>query len=136
MFELEDVLPALSEDVDLEAVSCGTHKEGRDAQAKLAKTAGVLLACSSAGLIVHAAEIYGAESLSQRYFFISDLKTSLPELERVVHDDACHVHKFAARRVGDSDHAALLAPASYSVGGGIPMQGTLHCKSGQGELEE
>ena len=95
---------------DLLAVSCSTHKETESCQRELAKTAGVLCVCLSSGLILMLREIFGSESLSQRYLCLSALKAALPECTTVVHDDACHLYKYSERRMGESAHAAALAP--------------------------
>ena len=95
---------------DLEAVRCRTHKEGEQQKLLHSRTAGVLVACLSNGLIVAFRECYGVESLSQRYLFISELKARFPLLTVVVHDDACHLHKFAEARSSDSPHASDISP--------------------------
>ena len=99
-----------SADADLTAVRCGTHKESQKERILHAQTAGILCACLSSGLIVSMREIFGAESLSQRCFFVSDLKTLYGELEIVVHDDACHLHIFGEARAKSSTHAAAISP--------------------------
>ena len=58
---------------------------------------------------MHVKEFYGSESLSQRYFFIAELKQKFPGLNVIVHDDACHLRKFATARSGDSELAFNLA---------------------------
>lgn len=103
-------LPERSSQEDLAAVVCKTHKESTSEIAKLSRTAGVLCACISSGVVVLMREIFGCESLSQRYFFLADLVGLYPECTMVVHDDACHLHKFAARRADASETAARLAP--------------------------
>ncbi|CAK0909267.1 unnamed protein product, partial [Prorocentrum cordatum] len=56
-------------------------------------------------------ELVGSESLSQRYFFVSALRSLRPELELIAHDDACHLHRFSsAARESHSAHAAAIAP--------------------------
>ena len=95
------VLPHLSAAEDLSAVACVTHKEHEPLQ--LAKSAGVLCVCLSSGLIVLLHEIFGCESLSQRYFALSEAKCLLPEAVLCVHDDACHLLKYAERRKEDGD---------------------------------
>ena len=61
----------------------------------------MLCACLSDGVILHMEEIYGCESLSQRYVSVAAVKALMPSLCVVVHDDACHLHKYAARRAKD-----------------------------------
>eukprot|EP00973_Karenia_brevis_P031684 4371598-Karenia_brevis.AAC.1 len=55
-------------------------------------------------------ECFGSESLSQRYLFSSELKALYPDLQVIVHDDACHLHKYASARAQWSHHAATLSP--------------------------
>ena len=110
--ERAETLELYSADTDLQSVTCGTHKEGEKEKLAHAQTAGILCACLTSGLVVRVREIFGAESLSQRYFFIADLKALYQELEIIVHDDACHLHKFAASRASSSAHAASVAPDS------------------------
>ena len=50
-----------------------------------------------------------AESLPQRYFFLARLKERFPGLSVIIHDDACHLRRFADRREHDSEFAASLA---------------------------
>ena len=64
---------------------------------------------TSAGLIAHAKEFIGVESISQRYFYIAELLPHIPELAVIVHDDACHLRKFAEKHSGHSALAARLA---------------------------
>ena len=103
-------LPERSSPADLTAVACRTHKESESASAELSKTAGILCSCISSGIIVVFREMYGCESLSQRYVMLSDLLERYPECTMVVHDDACHLHKFAAARASWSPQSTRLAP--------------------------
>ena len=103
-------LEQCSDPADLASVACSTHKESSTAQRQLAKSAGMLCVCLSEGLILHMQEIYGCESLSQRYFYVAAVKALLPTLTTVVHDDACHLHKYCARRAAHSQAAAQLSP--------------------------
>lgn len=108
--EKAQALPERAAPADLAAVACRTHKETPAEIAQLAKTAGVLCACISSGVVVMFREIFGCESLSQRYFLVADLANLYPECTLIVHDDACHMHKFTAARASMSEHAARLAP--------------------------
>eukprot|EP00435_Cladocopium_sp_Y103_P008093 s5105_g2.t1 len=81
---------------------------------QLAKSAGLLCACLSEGVILYMQEIYGCESLSQRYLCIAALKDLLPSLSTVVRDDACHLHKYTQRRAMHSAAAADIAPPSMT----------------------
>ena len=101
-------LQQLSDSTDLMSVTCSTHKESTAAQKQLKKSAGMLCACLSDGVILHMQEIYGCESLSQRYVCVAAVKALMPSLCVVVHDDACHLHKYAARRAKDERVACLL----------------------------
>ena len=105
-------LALYSAESDLKAVACNTHKEDDRAKFAHAQTAGLLCACLSSGLIVRVREIFGTESLSQRYFFVADLKKQCPDLDILVHDDACHLHKYTEQRSSDSVEAAQIAPES------------------------
>ena len=106
-------LQQLSDSTDLMSVTCSTHKESTAAQKQLKKSAGMLCACLSDGVILHMQEIYGCESLSQRYVCVAAVKALMPSLCVVVHDDACHLHKYAARRAKDRRVACLLLRDIY-----------------------
>ena len=85
---------------DLAAISCATHKECTKAYQKLVRAGrlgGWLFAVTSNGKLVHAKEFTGTESISQRYFFVAEMAAKISELHVIVHDDACHLHKFAGR---------------------------------------
>ena len=89
---LPDSLPE-----DLQAVTCATHKEdGLDVM--LAKTAGLLCVRLSSGIIRLMQEIFGSESLPQRYFCLAAAKVAVPDAVLVVHDDSCHLHKYCFKR--------------------------------------
>ena len=79
------------------------------------RTAGFLTAISAGGIIVHLGELIGAESLSQRYAFLADVAQCAPNLNVVVHDDACHLYFMAASCKDDSEMAARLARMRYIV---------------------
>ena len=108
--EREQTLELHSKTFDLSAVICSTHKEGDILKAKCQRTAGVMCVCASDGTILAFRECFGTESLSQRYLFASAVKSLYPELRIMVHDDACHLHKFCANRAGDSAQARAIAP--------------------------
>ena len=84
-----------------------------------AKSAGLLCACLTSGVITSVREIFGRKSLSQRYLFVSALVAVYPELEAVVHDDACHLHKFTAARATNSVHVRRIAPPNVHYIGDI-----------------
>ena len=96
-----EAFPALflpdSSHADLGAVSCATRKED-SSQLMLTKTAGVLCVCLSSGIIILMQEIYGSESLSQRYFCLAAAKDAVPEAVLLVHDDSCHLYKYSFNR--------------------------------------
>ena len=57
-----------------------------------------LLACSAvseSGNIGALHEVITAETLSQRYCFLAQVAIDMPELQTLVHDDACHVRVFS-----------------------------------------
>lgn len=97
---------------DLASTSCTTHKEGTRGYKKLVRQGrlcGWLIATTSNGFVVHAKEFVGAESIPQRYFFLAEIAAHVPELRVVVHDDACHLRKFATKQQGQSTVARRLA---------------------------
>jgi hypothetical protein len=101
--------PNKAASADLDSVSCQTSKERSSGQSMGRVTGGWLVACLPSGYILHMKEYFGAESLSQRYFFLAELREAVPDLRIIVHDDACHVRKFATARAGDSAAATALA---------------------------
>ena len=64
---------------------------------------------SGQGFVIDFCEFHGAESLSQRYFHVAKVKAALPELRYVIHDDACHLRKFAQSRSSSSHMAWSIA---------------------------
>ena len=95
---------------DLGASQCNTNKETEAHVQQCARTAGLFCACLSTGIVTCVREVFGCESVSQRYLFVSMLADLFPELLAIVHDDACHPRKFCAARAGESEAAARLAP--------------------------
>ena len=73
------------------------------------RSGGWLVACLPQGGIVDLMEFYGSESLTQRYLFVARLRRLLPLMEVVVHDDACHLRRYAERRASWGDFASSLA---------------------------
>eukprot|EP00974_Lingulodinium_polyedra_P047841 4592898-Lingulodinium_polyedra.AAC.1 len=51
----------------------------------------------------------GSESCSQRYIFLARLKELYPAVRLTIHDDACHLRRFAANRSSVSELARSLA---------------------------
>ena len=94
---------------DLTSSSCNTHKETERLRRVTARAGGWLFALTGDGCILHMMEFMGAESLSQRYFFLAELKERFPELVVVVHDDACHLWRYATARSTESTMALSLA---------------------------
>ena len=121
---------------ELAALRCETHKMGRaatkakrgrvltvpdaeqerpldtplePARNRARRTGGFLVGCTSDGTVVDIVEFYGAESLSQRYLFVSRLREAFPELRVIIHDDACHLRRFADKRKDINDFARSLA---------------------------
>ena len=68
-----------------------------------------LYACTPDGYILHLKEYIGAESISQRYFFLAELVADVPSINVVIHDDACHLRKFCGSYAQTSDFAKKLA---------------------------
>ena len=108
--ELQEILSARSADEDLHAVACNTHKETQALTQQCARTAGLLCACLSSGVVTSLREVFGCERLSQRYFFVAALVAQYPEIKATVHDCGCHLHRFCAARSGWSAASARLAP--------------------------
>lgn len=97
---------------DLAATTCKTHKESSSGYSKLVRQgrlSGWLIATTSNGIIVHAKPFMGAESVSQRYFFLAEIAAKVPELYVIIHDDACHVRRFAHKHQGRSELGRRLA---------------------------
>ena len=117
--EAAGFLAAKTASSDLTATACKTHKENNRAYANLIRQGrlnGWLIATTSSGLIVHAKPFVGAESVSQRYFFLAELAAKLPQLYVVIHDDACHVRRFADKHAHRSDLGRRLAfPAVHYI---------------------
>ena len=91
------------------STQCLTHKENSVGAKKTCRRGGWLYACTPTGYILHLKEYIGAESLSQRYFFLSELVHVAPDLNLVVHDDSCHLRKFCDTYAGSSAAARRLA---------------------------
>ena len=108
--EWPQILSEWSTVEDLGASQCNTHKETEAHVQQCARSAGLLCACLSTGIVTCVREVFGCASLSQRYLFVSMLADLYPELLAIEHDDACHLHKFCAARPGGSEAATRLAP--------------------------
>ena len=67
------------------------------------------------GMIVDIQELVCAESLSQRYCFLSTLATRWPQLAIVCHDDACHLKLFALQHRRSTAIAERLATMDFIV---------------------
>jgi hypothetical protein len=110
------VLP-VDEDItlaELMQLTCKTHKHDVPKQSckelpVFKRSGGFLVACASSGLILDLAEFLGAESVTQRYFFLARLLVTFPEISVVVHDDACHVRRYADSRSHLSEACKRLA---------------------------
>jgi hypothetical protein len=76
---------------------------------KCKRSGGFLVACTPEGFVTDAFEFMGAESCSQRYLFVARLKELFPDLNVLMHDDACHLRRFADGRAHRSPFAKLLA---------------------------
>lgn len=64
---------------------------------------GFLLATTPSGHILHVKAFSGSESLSQRFFFLAEIAALVPELSLIIHDDSCHLRKFARKHGGQSE---------------------------------
>ncbi|CAK0894399.1 unnamed protein product [Prorocentrum cordatum] len=102
-----------SDEQSLGQSSCKTHKEDIKTKRMTARSGGWLFAISASGCIVHLDEFMGAESITQRYMFVARCCDMLPGLEVLVHDDACHLCRFALLRDGQSDMATNIAKLRY-----------------------
>lgn len=107
------VLPQVSSREGLAAVPRSTHKE--DTQNLLARAAGVLAVCISSGTILFNREIYGSESLSQRYVTMAEAHAAAPKATCCVHDDGCHLLKFSFKRKRDQQWGLLLPGSTISL---------------------
>ena len=92
--------------LDLQELTCTTHKMGAKPIRHSSKpglvrrsqrSGGFLVAVTSEGYATDAFEFMGSESCSQRYLFLGRLKELYPDLITVIHDDACHLRRFARR---------------------------------------
>ena len=101
-------VPAQSATRDLTSTSCKTHKEGGNATRR-ARRRGWLYGCTPEGYILHLKEYVGAESLPHRYFFLAELLKENKDIVIAVHDDACHLRRYADARTSDSIAARWLA---------------------------
>ena len=107
--QCDTFMPLASPPADLEATRCSTHKESTTRAPIGQRSGGWLIACASDGYILHLKEFFGTESLSQRYFFLAELKAAMPTLTDCIHDDACHLRRFADARAHESPAAWSLA---------------------------
>ena len=118
-----DVQPDIPDDMtlqELQDLACTTHKVGHTTQVsggtgnlgrrrRSKRSGGFLVALTPEGLIMDAFEFMGAESCSQRYLFMARLKDLYPAVRVCLHDDACHLRRFADSRASTSDFAKALA---------------------------
>ena len=58
---------------------------------------GFLFATTPCGHILHMKPYVGAESLSQRFFFLGELVEAVGEINVLIHDDSCHLRRFSER---------------------------------------
>ena len=104
-----DYMPLASSTADLEATSCQTTTEVKAGKPYAQRSGGWLVACAPSGYILYLKEYYGAESLSQCYFFLAELRGVMEEFDICIHDDACHIRKFATARAAESAATQELA---------------------------
>ena len=95
--------------------NCRTHKEPVAAVRTAYRSTGFLTMVTESGFIAGVTEIITAETLWQRYAFPADVANSLPEMRTVVHDDACHVRKFAKARADGNELAHCAAGARHAL---------------------
>ena len=90
-------------------IRCTTHKmsarrgpeleqPAKKRTKRRARSGGFLVACTPDGVVIDAFEFMGSESCAQRWFFLARLKELFPQLKVVLHDDACHLRRFADNR--------------------------------------
>ena len=58
--------------------------------------------------ITDAFEFMGSESCAQRWLFFGHLKETYPNLSTIVHDDACHLRRFAQSRSGQGPRGPVV----------------------------
>ena len=107
--EAQGFVPEMSSATDLSASACQTHKEKQaftKKQVRQGRCNGFLFATTPCGHVLHCKPFTGAESLSQRYFFLSEVVEALPprgeEPLVLIHDDSCHLRRFAAKHARKS----------------------------------
>lgn len=106
--------PVFSDEMTLQElldIQCQTHKQG-PTTGKGNRAGGLLVACRSDGLIVHLQEYQGPEALSQRYAFLAHCKSVYNDLRVVVHDDACHLRRYATNRPSSCLRFTMPVPIS------------------------
>ena len=89
----------------LAALKCNTHKllrvralTRKCVRARTRQTlrsGGFIVSVTPESYITDVVEFLGAESCMQRYMFLARLKQLYPELKIRLHDDACHLRRFA-----------------------------------------
>ena len=103
-------------DADLRAVSCKTHKESSKDYQKLirkGRMGGYLFAVTGTGHVLHCSEFVGKESIPLRWFFMAQLKEKVPEWSCLIHDDSCHMKRFACKHRGRSQLAQDLSEMTF-----------------------
>ena len=99
-----------------EEVSCRTSKETSKQYRQLVRQnrlGGVLLACTSEGFIVHLQQFVGAETIPVRYFFLAEICARLQDVRCCIHDDACHVARYALKHKGRNALAKRLSELAW-----------------------
>ena len=77
---------------------------------KHARSGGFFVSVTSERFITDALEFTGSESRAQWWLFLGRLKETNSNLPTIVHDDACHLRRFAQSRSGWS---SLANPLTY-----------------------
>ena len=92
----------------MEELTCQTHKESATQTKKLQgqnRFGGILLATSPDGYIIHCDQFVGCEAIPLRYFFLASICAGVAEVKCIIHDDACHLARYADKHAGASGGA-------------------------------
>ena len=79
------------------------------------RSGGWFFAISASGCIGNLGECMGTESITLRYMFVAHCYEILLGLEFLVHDEACHLCRFALLRGGHSDMAKKRSKLRYII---------------------
>jgi hypothetical protein len=76
---------------------------------KNSRSGGFIASVTPEGYVTDVCEFMGAESCKQRYMFLAGLKELYPELAVILHDDACHLRRFAQKFAGQNELASSIS---------------------------